>query len=309
MNLSQLYYFRKLAELQHYTRAAKELFITQPTLSGSISSLEQELGVSLFQKAGRNVELTKYGSEFLEYVNAALEQLDKGIAIMKGYSGEGDGGTIDIGCIITLQSDYLPRLLKCYQAVNDHETVFDISQKPSQELIAGVIEGKHDVAFCACEGNEEGVLKIPVAEQLLVVSMSPDSPLASKAFLTPEDLADQPLISYRDEVPLGASVKRLLDSFGVETVRYSYEDESILAGLAANGSDYAVMLDTFFPHTVNDIVIKPLYNNAQEQRRFSHMVYLVYSEKNYRPYCVDHFIDFIREHQLDPAKTNHIYID
>ena len=45
MNLSQLYYFRKLAELQHYTRAAKELFITQPTLSGSISSLEQELGV------------------------------------------------------------------------------------------------------------------------------------------------------------------------------------------------------------------------------------------------------------------------
>ena len=84
MNLSQLYYFRKLAELQHYTKAAKELFITQPTLSGSISSLEQELGVSLFQKAGRNVELTKYGAEFLKYVNASLEQLDKGIAIMKG---------------------------------------------------------------------------------------------------------------------------------------------------------------------------------------------------------------------------------
>ena len=42
MNLSQLYYFRKLAELQHYTKAAKELFITQPTLSGSISSLSHE---------------------------------------------------------------------------------------------------------------------------------------------------------------------------------------------------------------------------------------------------------------------------
>ena len=111
MNLSQLYYFRKLAELQHYTKAAKELFITQPTLSGSISSLEQELGVSLFQKAGRNVELTKYGAEFLKYVNASLEQLDKGIAIMKGYSGEGDGGVIYLGCIITLQTEFLPRLL------------------------------------------------------------------------------------------------------------------------------------------------------------------------------------------------------
>ena len=79
MNLSQLYYFSKLADLQHYTRAAKELFITQPTLSGSISSLENELGVALFQKKGRNVELTKYGAEFLEYVNAALEQLEERI--------------------------------------------------------------------------------------------------------------------------------------------------------------------------------------------------------------------------------------
>ena len=128
MNLSQLYYFRKLAELQHYTRSAKELFITQPTLSGSISSLEQELGVSLFQKTGRNVELTKYGAEFLVYVNAALEQLDKGVAIMKGYSGESDGGTIDLGCIITVQTDYIPQLLNMYRQDSDHEYEFNISQ-------------------------------------------------------------------------------------------------------------------------------------------------------------------------------------
>lgn len=63
MNLSQLYYFRKLAELQHYAKAAKELYITQPSLSNAISSLEQELGVSLFQKTGRNIHLTKYGGE------------------------------------------------------------------------------------------------------------------------------------------------------------------------------------------------------------------------------------------------------
>ena len=69
MNLSQLYYFRKLAQLQHYTKAAKELYITQPSLSDSISSLEQELGLSLFQKEGRNVKLTKYGKEFYEYVD------------------------------------------------------------------------------------------------------------------------------------------------------------------------------------------------------------------------------------------------
>ncbi len=309
MNLSQLYYFRKLAELQHYTKAAKELFITQPTLSGSIASLEQELGVSLFQKAGRNVELTKYGSEFLIYVNASLEQLDKGIAIMKGYSGEGDGGMIDLGCIITLQTDYLPRLLKGYSSVNDHKTEFNINQKPSQELLSGVVEGKHDVVFCAFEEADPSLQQIPVVEQQLVVSMSPSNPLANKEYLTPDDLRQASIITYRDEVPLGRSVKHLLDDFGIENVRYAYEDESILAGFAANGPDVALMLDTFFPHSLDDIVMKPLYNDELEKRRYCHTIYLVYSEKNYRPYCVEHFVEYVREHQLDRSNSPSIYID
>lgn len=310
MNLSQLYYFRKLAELQHYTKAAKELFITQPTLSGSISSLEQELGVSLFQKAGRNVELTKYGAEFLKYVNASLEQLDKGIAIMKGYSGEGDGGVIDLGCIITLQTEFLPRLLNGYSSVNERKTEFNINQKPSQELLCGIVEGKHDVAFCAFDALYNDKLhQIPVAEQHLVVAMSPSSPLASKPYLTPGDLKGESLITYREEVPLGKSVKNLLDSFDIEDVRYVYEDESILAGFAANGSDLALMLDTFFPHTMEDIVVKPLYNNELEKRRYCHTIYLVYCDKNYRPYCVEHFIEYVRGHQLDRSTSPSIYID
>lgn len=64
MNLSQLHYFKKLAEVLHYTRAAQELFITQPTLSGAISSLENELEVSLFERSGRSVSLTPQGEIF-----------------------------------------------------------------------------------------------------------------------------------------------------------------------------------------------------------------------------------------------------
>ena len=75
MNLNQLYYFQKVAQLQHYHQAAKELNISQPSLSRSIANLEEELGVSLFQKNGRNIELTKYGSIFLEHVNRIIEEI------------------------------------------------------------------------------------------------------------------------------------------------------------------------------------------------------------------------------------------
>lgn len=150
MNLSQLYYFSKLADLQHYTALQQKSSSSRnPTASGSISSLENELGVALFQKKGRNVELTKYGAEFLEYVNAALEQLDKGVAVMKSYSGESDGGLIDLGCIITVQTDYIPQLLNQYHRSSDHRYDFNISQKRSQELLGSLNEGQFDVVFCA----------------------------------------------------------------------------------------------------------------------------------------------------------------
>lgn len=61
MNLSHLHYFRELAQVQHYTKAAHNLFISQPTLSHSISALEDELDVKLFEKDGRTVKLTDDG--------------------------------------------------------------------------------------------------------------------------------------------------------------------------------------------------------------------------------------------------------
>ena len=116
MNLLHLYYFCKLAELQHYIRAAAELYISQPSLSGAIASLESELGISLFQKRGRNIYLTKYGKEFYGYVHEALQTLDTGIAIAKEHAGE-LSGTIEIGSISTIQSDYLPLVISAFREI------------------------------------------------------------------------------------------------------------------------------------------------------------------------------------------------
>ena len=66
MNLNHLKYFVKLAQIEHYTKAAKELCITQPSLSNAIAMLENELGTYLFEKQGRNITLTKYGKLFKE---------------------------------------------------------------------------------------------------------------------------------------------------------------------------------------------------------------------------------------------------
>ena len=78
MNLNQLYYFRELAEQRKYTKAAENLFISQPTLSVSIKQLEEELNCKLFKHSGRYVVLTKYGRQFYNTVVSALATLDQG---------------------------------------------------------------------------------------------------------------------------------------------------------------------------------------------------------------------------------------
>lgn len=65
MNLDHLRYFACLAQVKHYTRAAQQLCISQPSLSHAIRQLEGELGVPLFEKTGRNTTLTPFGETFL----------------------------------------------------------------------------------------------------------------------------------------------------------------------------------------------------------------------------------------------------
>ena len=103
MNLNQLHYFVTLAHIEHYTRAAEMLSITQPSLSHAISMLEQELETNLFEKRGRNVVLTKYGKVFLEYVEEALKILDSGVKKTRALTSD-TGGVIDLAYIFTLGS-------------------------------------------------------------------------------------------------------------------------------------------------------------------------------------------------------------
>lgn len=87
MNLSHLQYFRELAQVQHYTKAAHNLFISQPTLSHSIAALEDELGVKLFEKNGRTVKLTDDGALFAQYVERSLDALEDGIGELEKRKG------------------------------------------------------------------------------------------------------------------------------------------------------------------------------------------------------------------------------
>lgn len=87
MRLEYLYYFKHLAETLNFTRAARELFIAQPTLSAAIKRMEKELGFMLFKREGSKVVLTEAGKAFLDYVVVSLASYERGVSLAQEYQG------------------------------------------------------------------------------------------------------------------------------------------------------------------------------------------------------------------------------
>lgn len=286
MNLQQLYYFRKLAEVQHYTEAAKALYITQPSLSDSISSLESELSVALFQKKGRGIELTKYGQEFYQYVSQALGVLEHGIAIMKEKS-DSVTGTIDVGCIPTLLGDFLPDALDLYH--EKHPQVnFNIFQDKSIPVAEGVSAGNFDIGFCSMVESKEDLMFVPITYQELIVIVRNDHPLARYDSMELSTLRDYTLSTYRDTIPIGKTIRKILKDKNMEA-SYSYDDEISIAGRINRSSKAAIVADTPFLKQFDNLKKIHLTDVPLNTR----MLYMVYSKKNFITAAVEAFANFM----------------
>lgn len=292
MNLPQLYYFIKLAELQHYTKAAKELYIAQPSLSDSIASLESELGISLFQKKGRNVTLTKYGEEFYIHVSQALNELERGIATMKMHSGQ-LGGTIDVGCIPTLLGDFLPTAIQNYIKKNP-QAKFNIFQGMSIEVAHGVAAGKYDLGFCSMVEEEPDLLFVPIMAQELVLIVNDAHPLAERKEVCLSELKNYNLTTYRESIPIGKVVRNLLQQHEVEAT-FSYDDEISIGGVISESNLAAIVARTPFLKQFDNLVLIPLSDVPKDTR----LIYMTFSRKNFVSSSVEAFADFIVAHEMN----------
>lgn len=157
MNLNQLHYFSKLAEVEHYTKAAEELKISQPSLSHAIGSLEKELGTRLFKKHGRGVVLTKYGKLFKEYVDNARYSLDTGVKKVRTMTGQTEG-VIELAYIYTLGSVFVPQLVSDFLRTHEELKVhFRFTVGNTSEIIQGLKEERFDIGFCSMIERENDI--------------------------------------------------------------------------------------------------------------------------------------------------------
>lgn len=189
----QLRAFVVLASELHFGRTAEIIHVTQPALSFSIRQLEHAVGVELFRRTTRSVELTPAGKDFLTKVRPALKSLDDAMASARRWA-EGTSGLLRIGYLIGAGLEELPRLLRrfadAYPDIRVETMEFDFSD-PS----AGLAKGEVDMAVLRPPVDVKNLSYAHLSEEGWVACVPRDHRLATRRAVRLAEVLSEPIVA------------------------------------------------------------------------------------------------------------------
>lgn len=193
MDLGQVEAFVQVAQLRSFSKAADALFLTQPSVTARIQSLERDLGEALFERNGRGVRLTEMGSTFLPYARRALKALQEGRDALDGMRNL-DIGTLKLGSALTVSTYVLPKILKQYCSLYPGVEV-TVQTGRSEQVLQMVL---NDDVHCALERtvHHPEIVTIPLYEDDLVLVASPEHRFAKAGLAKIEEVGREPLILF-----------------------------------------------------------------------------------------------------------------
>jgi DNA-binding transcriptional LysR family regulator len=196
MELNQLRYFEAVARHLHFTRAAEELNVAQPSVSQQLAKLELELGTQLFHRMKRNVALTPAGLVFLPRAQRLLAELEEARAEVQELTGL-RRGHLTVGATPSVSTCLLPRILAEFH--NRHPGIsLTLREAGSRPLVHSLEQGELDLALVILPVRQPVLETRPIHQERLVLAVSPEHPLAERRALALADLRTVPFVMFRE---------------------------------------------------------------------------------------------------------------
>ena len=192
MDVAQLRYFQVVARHQHVSRAAEELRVAQPALSRSIARLEAELGVELFDRRGRRVQLNRFGGLFLARVQRALGELDEAREELRDAAGLA-GGTV---AVATETLRMVTELAAGFLAEHPGAGL-RLCQSPAPVMAAQLRAGEVDLCLASQPLGEPGLREKRVLGEEVLLGVPPGHLLAGRTRVKVADLGGEPFVTTR----------------------------------------------------------------------------------------------------------------
>ncbi|MGG3571633.1 LysR family transcriptional regulator [Bacillus gobiensis] len=200
MDIRHLTYFLEVARLKSFTKAAESLYVSQPTISKMIKNLEEELGVELFYRNGRQIELTDagesmyvQGKEITKSFQNLTSEINDLMNVKKGH--------IRIGLPPMIGSGFFPRVMGDFRKKYPNVT-FQLFEHGSITVQNSVGEGSLDIGVVVLPANEEIFHKFTIVEENLMLIVHPSHPFANEKEVELKDLHDQSFVFFREDFVL-----------------------------------------------------------------------------------------------------------
>lgn len=211
MELHQLEYFRTLAHVKHFTNAAKAIAVSQPALSRSIAKLESELGVPLFDRSEKQLELTSYGREFLYHIEKGLAHIEKGRRQIT--EGRASKATVRLAFIQSLGGYFVPSLLKEFR--QSHPNVnFSLIQDTPPNLGELIRDNKADLCLSSGIMPVERVGWMYLCSEELYLVVQKEHPLSQHKRVDLRDLENEQFIALEPAYHLRILTDQLFELAG-----------------------------------------------------------------------------------------------
>lgn len=263
MDLLRLRYVIAAADTGSFRKAASKLNVQQSTISRAIRQLEDQLGVSIFERSRTGACLTDAGRRLLEEARTAVELLDLA-ALSAGEAGRAETGIVRVGIISSLAAGFLRELLSSYFSKHPNIDV-DIQNGRRDEHITAVQRRWVDVAILAGVSDVEGCDKVLLWEERIHVALPSDHRLAERKQVDWPDLFEETFIVSRmgPGPDVTDFILRRSASQGVmPNVVYRAVVQETLLHLVALGQGITLVSSAWMAIQLPELVLRPLSGSA-----------------------------------------------
>lgn len=196
MNIRDLEYLVALSEFKHFRRAADSCNVSQPTLSGQIRKLEDELGIILLERTSRKVLFTQSGMLLVEQARTVLREV-KLLKEMASNQGKEMTGPLHIGLIPTVGPYLLPYIVPTLKEAFPDLEIF-LYEAQTQQLLEQLETGRLDCAILARVQETEAFIEVPIFTENMLLAVSEKHPWAKEQSISMGNLNGKELLMLGD---------------------------------------------------------------------------------------------------------------
>ncbi len=194
IELRHIHYFLAVAEDLHFRKAAERLYISQPGLSRQIKQMEEDLGITLFERHNRKVLLTKPGQYLREELTRNLKDLEHVLRHAK-LLNDGVGGDLKLGYVGSAMQEIIPNLLLKFQEKNPN-IVFGLKEMDNQKQIDSLLSYDIDMGFVRLERVPRGLEIVPVLKETFCLVLPKNHAINKDNFKNISQLKEEAFILF-----------------------------------------------------------------------------------------------------------------